>query len=144
MSARGIGSARARTRQITRQITDEKTERALTGSMSILEVASANYTPIDVSTLINSQYMIVEKGPKGWIGKVGYTAAYAAAVHRMKGKLKGKPRAHFGRTAEGAEFGGGSGVGNYWDPNAEPQFLTLAASEKKALMFEVFKEEMRL
>lgn len=121
-----------------------RTERALTGAASILEVASANITPIDTSTLINSQYMIVDKGPKGWQARVGYTAEYAAALHRLKGKLKGKPRAHFGVTAEGKQFGGGTGVGNYWDPNGEPHFLAVAGAEKRDLMFEVFVEEMKI
>lgn len=144
MSARGIDKARAATRRITNKVAGEMAERGLTAAVSILEVASANYTPVDTSTLINSQFVVVEKGPKGWYGKVGYTAEYAAALHRMTGKLKGKPRAHFGTTAEGKPFGGGTGVGNYWDPNAEPHFLTLAASEKNAIMFEAFVEEMKL
>lgn len=144
MSAKGIGRARADTRRIANRVVGEMTERGLTAATSILEVGSANITPIDTSTLINSQYRLVEKGPKGWTGKVGYTAEYAAALHRLKGKLRGKPRAHFGVTSDGVEFGGGTGVGNYWDPNAEPHFLTVAAAEKGAIMFEAFIEEMKL
>lgn len=144
MSAKGIKAAKAATKRISRKVANEMAERGILAASSILEVASAYYTPIDTSTLINSQFLIVEKGAKGWQGRVGYTVEYAAALHRLKGKLKGKPRAHFGMTSEGVEFGGGTGVGNYWDPNAEPQFLTLAATEQQATMLEAFIEEMKL
>lgn len=42
----------------------------------------------------------------------------------------GQPREHFGKTnnlsdfgpKQVVEFGGGTGKGYYWDPNAEPEF----------------------
>ena len=52
----------------------------------------------------------------------------------MPGTLKGQPREHFGKTnnlsdfgpKQVIEFGGGTGKGKYWDPNAEPEFLRKA------------------
>lgn len=38
-------------------------------------------TPIDTSTLLNSQYRKVEVDGERIVGTVGYTAEYAAAVH---------------------------------------------------------------
>ena len=38
-------------------------------------------TPIDTSTLLNSQYKNVEAKTGRIVGTVGYTAAYALAVH---------------------------------------------------------------
>lgn len=38
-------------------------------------------TPIDTSTLLNSQYRRVEKDGEKIVGSVGYTAEYALAVH---------------------------------------------------------------
>ena len=82
-------------------------------------------TPVDTSTLINSRYVVVTD----YLGlietKVGYSANYARAVHDMPGTLMGQPRADFGSTADGVAFGGGTGKGRYWDPNAEPKFLEI-------------------
>lgn len=48
----------------------------------ILGAAEAStLTPIDTSTLINSQYRAVDKQGGKIIGRVGYTAEYALAVH---------------------------------------------------------------
>jgi hypothetical protein len=77
-------------------------------------------------------------------GRVGYSANYAAYVHAMPGKLKGQPRAHFGKTREGQEFGGGTGTGNYWDPHGEPQFLTKAANETRDQIDAVMRKELSL
>jgi hypothetical protein len=41
--------------------------------------------------------------------EVGFSASYAAAVHDAPGKLRGQPRR--------------SGIGVYWGPRGEPQFL---------------------
>lgn len=81
---------------------------------------SDTMTPVDTSYLINSRYapQITQSNGKT-SGVVGYTAEYAAAVHNMPGKLAGEPRKEFGN----AGFGGGTGVGNYWDPDAQPKFL---------------------
>lgn len=88
--------------------------------------------PVDTSNLINSRFAPeIKSSQKGMTGKVGYSASYAAAVHGMSGKLKGKPRADFGTTSNHSKvgpqkpqsFGGGTKVGNYWDPNGEPQWL---------------------
>lgn len=38
-------------------------------------------TPIDTSTLLNSQYRRVEQSGQRIVGTVGYTAAYALPVH---------------------------------------------------------------
>lgn len=84
---------------------------------------AAALTPQDTGTLINSQYRNVQVQGTKVIGSVGYTAEYAKWVHEMPGTLKGQPRAHFGKTRAGVEFGGGSGKGVYWGPSGEPQFL---------------------
>jgi len=45
-------------------------------------------TPIDTSTLINSQYRVVEKTDGRIVGRVGYTAEYALAVHDPENKQR--------------------------------------------------------
>lgn len=123
MPVKGINRIRSNTRKILNEITGPRTEKVMMETM----IAGAGYaallTPVDTSTLINSQYKELRPMSGGMRSKVGYTAAYAAAVSGMSGKLKGQPRAHFGKTRAGQEFGGGTGKGNYWDPDAEPDFL---------------------
>lgn len=76
------------TRKVLAEIAGPRTERVLTEVMIVGSSHAALLTPIDTSTLINSQYRKLDPMPGGMQGKVGYTAAYAAAVHGMSGKLK--------------------------------------------------------
>ena len=100
-----------------------KAQRGMTQALILGASEATSMTPIDTSTLINSQFKDVRKEGVAIVGTVGYTAEYALAVHEASGKLKGQPRADFGTTSAGVSFGGGSGRGNYWDPDAEPKFL---------------------
>ncbi len=63
----------------------ETVERRAAAGMTkalILGASEASVmTPIDTSTLINSQFRSVEKQGSRIVGTVGYTAAYALAVH---------------------------------------------------------------
>lgn len=149
---RGVRQAVERTSQIVDEIIATKAVRAIKSATYIIRTESATLTPIDTSTLINSQFDTVEVNGTRITGKVGYSADYALYVHRAPGTLKGKPRAHFGKTSNRSdfgpkqvkEFGGGSLTGNYWDPNAEPQFLTKAAQRTKDLVDSMIKKEMTL
>lgn len=102
----------------------KKAAKAITQTLILGASEAAAITPVDTSNLLNSQYRNVTVTAGKITGVVGYTAEYALYVHKASGKLKGQPRAHFGKTRAGVEFGGGSLTGNYWDPSAEPQFLT--------------------
>ena len=120
---RGTQDVKRNMRKIVGKITGTMTEKAVTKILIAGQAASDAITPIDSGNLINSKFREVKRTTTGYRGTTGYTAEYAKWVHEMSGKLKGQPRAHFGKTREGVEFGGGTGVGNYWDPNAEPKFL---------------------
>ena len=98
-------------------------ERFVVKSMISISAQTVPMIPVDTSFLLNSEYRKVRKVGDGFEGEIGYGASYAPYVHEAPGTLKGQPRAHFGKTREGVEFGGGTGVGNYWDPDAEPKFL---------------------
>ena len=85
--------------------------------------------PVDTSTLLNSQYRDVSKEGTRIVGRVGFTAEYALAVHEAEGKLKGQPR----------PMRDGNGRGNYWGPHdGQPRFLALAferaAADIKAIL----------
>ncbi len=124
MTTRGIERIIKNTRRVTSKISSDDTERAVYAILSHGAAVAATLTPVDTSTLINSQYAPQIRQSQGkTTGHVGYTAEYAYWVHEMPGKLKGLPRADFGQTREGVGFGGGTGGGYYWGPNAEPKFL---------------------
>jgi len=113
------------------QIGGAKTERAITMITMSVQQETMPLVPVDTSVLIDSMYRYVRRGGDGWRGDVGFGADYALAVHNMPGTLKGQPRGTFGRTGNRSvmgptvprDFGGSTGVGNYWDPDAEPRFL---------------------
>lgn len=118
-------SVRKNLEALTKKIAGPMSQKTVTEVLLIGGMYADLLTPIDTGNLLRSRFReITQKGNGAWTGKYGYTAAYAAAVHGASGKLKGQPREHFGKTRAGVEFGGGTGVGNYWDPDAEPEFLT--------------------
>ena len=127
---RGVRQAVERTSQIVDEIIATKAVRALKSATYIIRTESATLTPIDTSTLINSQFDTVEVSGTRITGKVGYSAKYALYVHNASGKLTGKPRSN--------------GNGTYWSPGGEPQFLTKAAQRTKDLVDSVIKKEMKL
>lgn len=127
---RGIQQAIGRTSQIVDEITAVKVVRALKSATYIIRTESASMTPIETSTLINSQFDTIEVNGTRVTGKVGYSANYALYAHNASGKLAGKPRP--------------SGKGVYWGPHAEPKFLTKAAEKTKGLVDKAIKSEMKL
>ena len=54
---------------------------AMTKALILGASEASVLTPVDTSTLINSQFRRVEKDGARIVGTVGYTAAYALAVH---------------------------------------------------------------
>ena len=63
------------------QTTEGKMVRAATQMLSIGASEASVLTPIDTSTLINSQFKSVTKEGDRIVGRVGYTADYARYVH---------------------------------------------------------------
>ena len=124
MPVKGIAGVKRNFRVAVENITEGTSERAVYAILSQGGAMAAQMTPMDTGTLVNSKFAPQIDVKRGKVtGALGYTAAYAAAVHEAPGKLKGQPRAHFGKTRDGVAFGGGTETGNYWDPNAEPEFL---------------------
>ena len=106
-----------------------KTELLVTQILISIEGYSASRIPVNTGNMIDSQYREVEVGTTSINGRIWNGAEYAKWVHRMPGTLKGQPRAHFGKTAAGVEFGGGTEVGNYWDPTGEPRWMEKGIDE---------------
>jgi len=132
MPVKGIKRVKTNFRLKVKDIAENKTRSAVYAILLQGSAIAATMTPIDTSYLINSAYGPLLKNVKfGIMGEVGYSAAYAYAVHEAPGKLKGKKREDFGKTQAGVSFGGGTGVGYYWEPNAEPKFLQKGFEELK-------------
>lgn len=111
MPVRGIERVRANYRRTVEKIISQKSEAAIYAILSQGRAMADKMTPIDTSNLINSGYAPQITATGGTVvGTIGYTASYAFFVHDADGKLRGQPRAN--------------GNGNYWDPNAEPKFLS--------------------
>lgn len=125
-------------------IQGKKAVRAIQAGMLIGGAQAAIYTPIDTSTLINSQFREMTVSGTRLAGKVGYSAKYAMYVHSASGKLKGQPRADFGVTRAGVAFGGGTGTGKYWDPNAKPGFLKAGFEESRQQIEAAMEREMKI
>lgn len=109
MAIKGIKRVHMNLTQALQNVAIDKTESVLSAVLDAGANNAALITPVKSSVLINSQYKRIEKSTTGIVGRVGYTANYAAAVNAATGKLKGKPRS--------------GGDGNYWDPSGEPDFL---------------------
>lgn len=103
-------------------------------------------TPVDTGNLKASAYTDPQRTSRGMIVEIGYTSEYAPWVHEMPGKLKGQPRASFGATSAGKEFGGGTGKGFYWDPQgkAEPYFLKKALVESEPKILGLIKDKAKI
>lgn len=111
MPARGIQRVRLNLKRAFSDIDQKNTNRAVYAILSQGAALAQTMTPIATGFLTNSQYIPRIEQIKGkTVGNVGYTALYAAAVHEKLGTMKGEPRPN--------------NMGRYWDPNAEPRFLT--------------------
>lgn len=140
MPARGIERVRRALQTKLDEIEGPRTEAAIYAVLQEGKGASDTMVPVDVGTLLASgtaPQVTQQKGKS--VGRVGYAARYAMAVHEAPGKLKGQPRADFGTTRAGVGFGGGTGQGDYWDPNAEPQFLEKGFEEIKPAIPAILK-----
>lgn len=98
---------------------------------------AATMTPIDTGNLVGSQFRRVQTSGTKVTGIMGYTAAYAAAVHDRPGTLLGTntPRSKSDPSR-----------GNVWDPDAEPEFLRKAFedSDARAAIDAIVKRGMKI
>lgn len=125
------------------KLTEQKTENAFKIGLLWLIGKAVKLAPIDTGILRNSAFTDVTKSKNTISGTLGFTAEYAAWVHNMKGKLKGKKRADFGKTRQGVKFGGGSGKGTYWS-GGEPRFLEKAVMRNQDKFIEIIKKNIEV
>ncbi|HID4130769.1 TPA: HK97 gp10 family phage protein [Pluralibacter gergoviae] len=81
VKVRGIREAKANLNRIVGDIQGRKVVRALQSALIIGSSQASLYTPIDTSTLINSQFREITTNGTRVTGRVGYSANYAVYVH---------------------------------------------------------------
>jgi preprotein translocase subunit Sss1 len=137
MPVKGLKEVRQQLRRVFGDIKGPKAEKTLTEVLITAAGFAATMTPIDTSNLINSQYRKITAYGTRVVGAIGYTAAYAAAVHDKPGTLLGKnvPRDKNDPSR-----------GNVWDKGGEPEFLRKAFedSDARAAIDAVIKRGMTI
>lgn len=78
---KGVRQAQQNLDKLIGNIQGRKAVRALQSAMVIGSSQASMYTPIDTSTLINSQFRELNVNGTRLTGRVGYSANYAAYVH---------------------------------------------------------------
>ncbi|EGT5653771.1 HK97 gp10 family phage protein [Cronobacter sakazakii] len=78
---RGVAQAKANLDAIIADVQGRKVVRAIQSAMLIGSTQAALYTPIDTSTLLNSQFRELNANGTRVTGRVGYSANYAVYVH---------------------------------------------------------------
>ncbi|WP_025903269.1 hypothetical protein [Tatumella sp. UCD-D_suzukii] len=143
IKVRGIQASKQGLDALVSDIEGRRAPRAVQAASIVIGSEAATLTPIDTSTLINSQFRELMVNGTMVTGRVGYSADYAVYVHNAPGKLKGKPRSSVKsfKTSSG-KVGFASDKGNFWDPHAEPHFLTKGAENAKDAVISVVHKEM--
>ncbi len=78
---RGVTQAKANLDALIADVQRRKVVRAIQSAMLIGSTQAALYTPIDTSTLLNSQFRELNANGTRVTGRVGYSANYAVYVH---------------------------------------------------------------
>ncbi|ENB8334667.1 HK97 gp10 family phage protein [Yersinia enterocolitica] len=117
---KGIREAKANLNRLINDIQGRKAVRAMTKALIIGASQAALYTPIDTSTLINSQFRDISANGTRLTGRVGYSANYAIYVHDPNVKQV------FRRSM------------------AEKEFLTKGFADSKQAIEKAIMEEMKL
>lgn len=81
IKVKGISQAKKNLNAIVGDIQGRRVVRAMQSALILGGSQAALYTPIDTSTLINSQFREITVNGNRVTGRVGYSANYAAYVH---------------------------------------------------------------
>ncbi|MDF7681501.1 HK97 gp10 family phage protein [Enterobacteriaceae bacterium ESL0689] len=81
VKVKGVQKVANNVNRILNDITGRKIGRALQAALIVGATRAALYTPIDTSTLLNSQFREFFVSGTVFTGRVGYSANYAVYVH---------------------------------------------------------------
>ena len=139
VKVKGVQQGQRNFNKIIENVQGKKAVRAIYSALFIIGSASAKEVPRDTSTLVNSQFRDVSVRDTRIIGKVGYSAAYAAAVHEAPGKYL---YTQTDRPVKRGEAEGSRGV--IWGPGGNPKFLYWPAKDSEDEVREAIAREMNL
>lgn len=117
---RGVEQAKRNLDAVIDDIQGRRALRAIQSALIIGSSQAALYTPIDTSTLLNSQYREVTASGTRIVGRVGYSANYAVYVHDPN-----IPQ-------------------NFRRSTAQKEFLTKGFEDSRELIDRTIKKEMAL
>ncbi|MCE9874039.1 MULTISPECIES: HK97 gp10 family phage protein [Hafnia] len=120
VKVKGIAKAKANLTKLIGDIQGRKAVRAIYKALYIGGAQASLYTPIDTSTLINSQFRDVNVSGKMLTGRVGYSANYAVYVHDPSVKQ------------------------NFRRSTARKEFLKLGFEESRSQIDKAIADEMKL
>ena len=120
VKVKGIAKAKANLTKLIGDIQGRKAVRAIYKALYIGGAQASLYTPIDTSTLINSQFRNVNVSGKMLTGRVGYSANYAVYVHDPSVKQ------------------------NFRRSTARKEFLKLGFEESRSQIDKAIADEMKL
>lgn len=120
VKVKGVRQAKENLDRLIGDIQGRKAVMAIQSALLIGGAQAALYTPIDTSTLINSQYRELSVNGTKLTGRVGYSANYAVYVHDPN-----IPQ-------------------NFRRATARKEFLTKGFEDTKAQIDRVIKKEMQL
>lgn len=120
VKVKGIAKAKANLTKLIGDIQGRKAVRAIYKALYIGGAQASLYTPIDTSTLINSQFRDVNVSGKILTGRVGYSANYAVYVHDPSVKQ------------------------NFRRSTARKEFLKLGFEESRSQIDKAIADEMKL
>ena len=120
VKVKGLKKVKQNLAAIVGEIQATKSVRAMRRITSEIAILAAKYTPVDTSTLINSQYTSISSSGTRITGTVGYSAKYAVYVHDPNIKQ------------------------NFTKPTAKKEFLTSALAESKDTINAIIKQEFGL
>ncbi|WP_205950242.1 HK97 gp10 family phage protein [Pantoea stewartii] len=120
VKVKGTEQVRRNLDAVISDVQGRKAVRAMQSALIIGASQAALYTPIDTSTLINSQYREVTANGSLITGRVGYSANYAVYVHDPN-----IPQ-------------------NFRRSTAQKEFLTKGFEDTKDLIKETIRKEMAL
>jgi len=144
MKVKGIREAQQKLNALIDDVQTRKAPRAIQSALILIGSEAAVLTPIDTSTLVNSQFRELMISGTLLTGRIGYSANYAVYVHNASGKLKGKPRSSVNEfTTKSGKKAFSSNPGNFWDPGGEPHFLTKGAQNAKEAVNAVILKELK-
>lgn len=139
VKVKGVSRAKSNLDKFISTVQGKKAARAIYSALFIIGAASAKEVPRDTSTLVNSQFRDVNVRGGMVLGRVGYSAAYAAAVHEAPGKYL---NTQTDRPVGPGEAPGSRGV--IWGPGGNPKFLYWPARDSESEVRAAIIREMSL